>query len=205
MLSADDALQRLIDGNQRFVREAADDARVSISAPTAEHNRNHPPIAVVVGCSDPRVPPEAVFGQGLGDLFTVRVAGNVASRSVVETVEFAVERFRTPLVVVLGHSQCVAVENTLDDLLSGGAQNTSPLRSIGDRIRTAIEPLVSSGESHTAELSARAVRANVAHVAEKLRQRLGSHDVAVVGAEYVIDTRVVEFFDGVDGIAAGTT
>lgn len=202
MLSATDALQRLSEGNQRFIREAADDACVSISAPTADHSRKHPPFAVVVGCSDPRVPPEAVFAQGVGDLFTVRVAGNVASRSVVETVGFAVDRFRIPLVVVLGHSQCVAVESTLDDLLSGG-EAISPLPSIQDRIRAAIERVVPSDETRSAALLARAVRANVAHVAEELRETLGSHDVAVVGAEYSIDTRAVEFFDGIDGIAPG--
>lgn len=163
------------------------------------------PFAVILGCSDSRVPAEIVFDQGLGDLFVIRVAGNIVAPSLVGSVEFAAETFRTRLVVVLGHSSCGAVQATVEALerpAEGGSPN---LRSIVDRIRPAVEPLFETELRHDRDaLVRRAVRANVRASADHLRhgsellERLIARDgLLVVGAEYSLDTGVVEFFDGV--------
>jgi carbonic anhydrase len=163
------------------------------------------PIAIVLGCADSRVPAEIVFDQGLGDLFVIRVAGNIVAPSQVGSVEFAAARFGTRLVVVLGHSGCGAITATIEDIRSGGPNSSSNLRSIVERIRPSVEGLFSTDLANDPPtLVAQAVRANVRASANHLRH--GSpllekliHDdgVMVVGGEYGLETGKVEFFDGV--------
>src|SRR2546422_11406769 len=140
MLSAAEALARLRDGNRRVVHGMHDHnaARRLTLSQTQE------PFAIILGCSDARVPAELVFGQGFGDLFVIRVAGNIVAPSQVGSVEFAAERFETRLAVVMGHTQCGAVAATLEELRRPQGYESPNLRAIVDRIRPAIEPLLNS-------------------------------------------------------------
>ncbi len=168
------------------------------------------PFAVILGCSDSRVPAELVFDQGLGDLFVIRVAGNVVAPSQIGSVEFAVERFGTRLVVVLGHSQCGAVLATLEELQRPSATQSRHLRSIVDRIRPSVEGLLATElRSHRDTLLREAVRANVRvsagqlrHGSELLERLIEEDGLMVVGAEYSIETGLVHVFDGVADAAA---
>lgn len=163
------------------------------------------PFAIVLGCSDSRVPAEIVFDQGLGDLFVIRVAGNIVAPSQVGSVEFAASRYGTRLVVVLGHSQCGAILATIEELQRPEANQSRNLRSIVDRVRPSVEGLLKTELRHDANALIRhAVRANVGVSVSHLRygsdvlERLSRNDgLVVVGAEYSLETGVVEFFDGV--------
>jgi carbonic anhydrase len=201
-VAALEALERLREGNRRFVSN--DRGRGALLAHAAELAAGQRPFAIILGCSDSRVPAELVFDQGFGDLFVIRVAGNIVAPSQVGSVEFAAELFGTQLVVVLGHSQCGAIVATLGQLRRRSAM-THNMLSIVDRVRPSVEELLSPGMAWSdEELVARAVRANVRASANQLRHgsdilegliRRGR--LLVVGAEYSLETGVVEFFDGV--------
>jgi carbonic anhydrase len=205
MISAEQALQRLREGNQRFVA----DMQTGEDRPNPSHSTKlanaQQPFAIVLGCSDARVPAEIVFDQGLGDLFVIRVAGNIVAPSQIGSVEFAAAQFATPLVVVLGHSQCGAVLATVQQLLQPTENQSRNLRSIVDRIRPCVEPLLSTDLRHDMPaLIRRAVRANIAASANQLRhgsqilEDLIQNDaLRIVGAEYCLETGVVDFFDSV--------
>lgn len=202
MLTADEALTRLREGNARFVSDAirseahVDGLRRRAVAISQE------PFAVILGCSDSRVPSEIIFDQGLGDLFVIRVAGNIVAPSQIGSVEFAVERFGTRLVVVLGHSTCGAIRATLEELGRPSEKQSPNLRSIVDRIRPSIEPLYQAGgHLPEEELIRLSVRANITASVNQLRhgsailEQLHLHDgLVVVGAEYSLATGCVEFF-----------
>lgn len=205
MISALEALQRLQQGNSRFVKGIRDRSLPASQTERKELVAGQTPFAIILGCSDSRVPAELVFDQGLGDLFVIRVAGNIVAPSQVGSVEFAAEQFGSPLVVVLGHSQCGAVRATLDEL-ERPQENRSPnLSSIVNRIRPAVETLVESRTDCDHEhLLQHAVRANVRTSAHHLRngsqvleQLVQDGKLMVVGAEYSLETGVVDFFDGV--------
>jgi carbonic anhydrase len=203
MHSAEQALLMLRDGNRRFVNRSAR-AENTGQARRAELVAGQAPFAIVLGCSDSRVPAELVFDQGFGDLFVIRVAGNIVAPSQVGSVEFAASRFGTRLVVVLGHSQCGAVAATLEELLGKSTAESRNLRSIVDRIRPSVEPLL-AGQT-AADINAlmpAAVRANVRAAVNHLRhgsallENLILNDgLRVVAAEYSLETGVVSFFDG---------
>ena len=206
--SAEEALARLRDGNRRFVRGIRDPAGASNHDRRRELTDGQEPSAIVLGCSDSRVPAELVFDQGLGDLFVIRVAGNVVAPSQVGSVEFAAERFGTRLVVVLGHSQCGAVIATLEQLERPAAMQSRNLRSIVDRVRPAVEGLLATPLRQDRDALLReAVRANIRASASHLRhgspileQLVRDDGLLVVGAEYSLETGVVEFFDGAPAI-----
>lgn len=203
MITAIEALQRLQQGNRRFV-DGLNDPGAAVRAPTALVAEQEP-IAVVLGCSDARVPAEIVFDQGLGDLFVIRVAGNIAASSQIGSVEFAASHFGTPLVVVLGHTRCGAVLATLQELENPAPDQSPNLRSIVDHVRPSVEPLLTTDPQHDrGALVREAVRANVRasvnqlrHDSEILAQLIRDERLMVVGAEYSLDTGVVDFFDGV--------
>ncbi len=205
MIPAREALERLREGNRRFVSGRLGEESPSRLARRAELLTGQEPFAIVLGCSDSRVPAELVFDQGLGDLFVIRVAGNVVAPSQVGSVEFAAERFGTRLVVVLGHSQCGAVLATLEELDRPQATHSRNLRSIVDRIRPAVEGLLATGLADDREALVReAVRANVRASTNQLRhgsevlERLAEHaGLLVVGAEYSLESGVVDVFDGI--------
>jgi len=204
MISARDALQRLRDGNARFVQEVTNGVPESLHPKRTQLPMIQEPSAVILGCSDARVPAEIVFDQGLGDLFVIRVAGNIVASSQVGSVEFAVERFGTRLVVVLGHSQCGAIQATLEVLQQGGAQSRG-LRSIVDRVRPSVETLLETDlRNDRASLVHHSVRANIRMSAHHLRygseileHHIQANGLLVVGAEYSLETGTVDFFDGV--------
>ena len=204
MISAAEALQRLRDGNHRFVSNVRSHQSLAGEARRAEVAAGQEPFAIILGCSDSRVPAEIVFDQGLGDLFVIRVAGNIVAPSQIGSVEFAAERYRTRLVVVLGHTQCGAILATIDELRRPTINQSRNLRSIVDRVRPAVEPLLrGSVERDPDELVRDAVRANVCisaghlrHGSEVLEQLIEEEGLVVVGAEYSLETGVVEFFEG---------
>jgi carbonic anhydrase len=201
MISARAALERLRGGNARFAADVS--RRVTTRRKRRELASGQEPFAIVLGCSDSRVPAEIVFDQGLGDLFVIRVAGNIVAPSQVGSVEFAADRFKTRLVLVLGHSSCGAIVATLEQLKRPSAEQSPGLRSIVDRIRPAVEGLLGYRGSADALLR-EAVRANIRLAVNQLRhgsdvlEHLIEHEgLLVVGAEYSLDSGVVAFFDGV--------
>ena len=201
MIEAREALRRLREGNRRFVHDRTGDAATSPSR-RRELVDSQEPFAIVLGCSDSRVPAEIVFDQGLGDLFVIRVAGNIVAPSQVGSVEFAAERFGTRLVVVLGHSQCGAILATLEQLGRPSGDQSRNLRSIVDRIRPSVSTLLATAEGRDRdELVRQAVRANIRASVDHLRhgsevlEQLGREGLLVVGAEYSLETGLVDFFD----------
>jgi carbonic anhydrase len=209
LISAGEALDRLRAGNRRFVSGTPSHDPGASLARRAESLEGQQPFAVVLGCSDSRVPVELVFDQGLGDLFVIRVAGNIVAPSQVGSVEFAAARFGTRLVVVLGHTRCGAIQATLEELQRPGASQSRNLRSIVNRVRPAVEGLLGAGVAGDPDALIReAERANVRasvrqlrHGSEVLEQLIAREGLVVVGAEYALETGVVEFFDG--GAEAG--
>jgi carbonic anhydrase len=207
LIPAREALERLREGNRRFVAGIREpDAFVEKTRRPALA-AGQEPFAIILGCSDSRVPAEIVFDQGLGDLFVIRVAGNIVAPSQIGSVEFAAARFGTRLVVVLGHSSCGAVLATLEELRRPSQDQSRNLRSIVDRIRPSVEPLLGSGAGRGPEALVReAVRANIRvsanhlrHGSEILEQLIQRDGLVVVGAEYSLETGEVEFFDGLPG------
>jgi carbonic anhydrase len=205
MISAREALARLREGNLRFTSDALpSDADVSQRRRT-ELATTQEPFAIILGCSDSRVPAEIVFDQGLGDLFVIRVAGNIVAPSQVGSVEFAAARFGTRLVVVLGHSQCGAITATLEELRRPTETQSRNLRTIVDRVRPSVQGLLQTELARDPEaLVKEAVRANIRASADHLRhgsqileQLIQDEGLLVVGAEYSLETGIVEFFDGV--------
>jgi len=205
VIPAREALERLRAGNRRFVANVRDSARFAGGARRMELPRSQEPFAIILGCSDSRVPAEIVFDQGLGDLFVIRVAGNIVAPSQVGSVEFAAARFGTRLVVVLGHSECGAILATLEELKRPSEKQSRNLRAIVDRVRPAIEGLLEDGVrgSHGAlvnkavRLNIRASAGHLRHGSEVLERLIAKDGLLVVGAEYSLDTGVVDFFDGV--------
>jgi len=203
MLSAAEALASLRDGNRRFVANAPTVNALSNHARRTELVAGQEPFGIVLGCSDSRVPAEIVFDQGLGDLFVIRVAGNIVAPSQVGSVEFAAARYCTRLVVVLGHSQCGAILATLEELRTPTENQSHNLRAIVDRVRPSVEGLLHTEIKNDSDALVReAVRANIrasvdhlrhgSQVLEELIQREG---LLVVGAEYSLETGMVEFFE----------
>jgi carbonic anhydrase len=211
MISAHEALERLREGNRRFVTDVR---RRDI--PTSQTRRRElasgqEPFAIILGCSDSRVPAEIVFDQGLGDLFVIRVVGNIVAPSQVGSVEFAAERFGTRLVVVLGHSRCGAILTTLEEIGRPSEDRSRNLRSIVDRIRPSIKALLATELGQDPDALVReAVRANIRvsanhlrHGSEVLEQLIETDGLLVVGAEYSLETGVVDFFDAMPEARAG--
>lgn len=204
MLSARDALARLRDGNRRFAADASE--RGASSARRQEVAAAQAPFAIILGCSDSRVPAEIVFDQGIGDLFVIRVAGNIVAPSQVASVEFAAEMYGTKLVMVLGHSTCGAIVATVDDLNRPAQQRARHLGSIVDRITPSVESLLDHGQiADRNELIARAVRANIRvsadhlrHGSEVLERLIQDQGLRVVGAEYSLESGLVDCFDGAE-------
>lgn len=207
MLSALDALARLREGNRRFVSGVRSLDSLISQTRRSEFLAGQQPFAVILGCSDSRAPVELLFDQGLGDLFVIRVAGNVVAASQIGSVEFAAEKFGVRLVVVLGHTHCGAVQATVDQLQQPTTDRSRNLRAIVDRIRPAVEELLATDLRHDpAALTRQAVRANVRVAANHLRygseileNLIQTEGLLVVGAEYSLETGLVDFFDGLPG------
>jgi carbonic anhydrase len=202
MISAVEGLQRLREGNRRFA-EDLQTGRLSTEARRNELVDGQEPFAIILGCSDSRVPAEIVFDQGLGDLFVIRVAGNIVAPSQIGSVEFAAERTGARLVVVLGHSMCGAILATLEEL-ERPSENRSPnLRSIVDRIRPSLVTLLKTELWETRDsLVDQAVQANIRASVDHLRRGspilenlIRNDGLLIIGAEYSLETGTVEFLD----------
>ncbi len=203
MISAVEALERLRQGNRRFV-----DGVQNTEAPASRGKRNgfvagQAPFAVILACSDSRVPVENIFDQGCGDLFVIRVAGNIVAPSQMGSAEFAAKQLGTRLLVVLGHTGCGAVEATLDNLRQPGEKPSENMASIVGRIRPAVEVLLETEPRCDRDtLIRQAVRANVRmsanalrHGSEILEELIDRDGLLVVGAEYSLESGRVDFFD----------
>ncbi|MEK7486493.1 MAG: carbonic anhydrase [Planctomycetota bacterium] len=208
MISAREALERLREGNLRFVSEIRNHNGLTSQARRRELTTGQEPFATILGCSDSRVPVEIVFDQGLGDLFVIRVAGNIVAPSQIDSIEFASARFGTRLVVVLGHSRCGAILATIEELLLPKEQQSKNLRSIVDRVRPSVEGLLATElRQDSNALIRQAVRANIRASANHLRHGsqviekfIQKDELLVVGAEYSLETGFVDFFDGIADI-----
>ena len=199
MISTEEALNRLRKGNERFVSDSSI-FNNALSHKSRRHSlaEDQDPFAIILGCSDSRVSSEIVFDQGLGDLFVVRVAGNIVAPSQIGSIEFAVERFGARLVVVMGHSRCGAIQATLDSLRCPSENQSKNLRSIVDRIRPSLE-LLDIDQDPEITLQ-QAVRANIhssvsqlQHESRVLEQLIKKGDLLILGAEYSLDTGIVNF------------
>ena len=204
MITANEALKRLQDGNARFASGVRSIDTLVKQIHRTELVARQEPFARILGCSDSRVPAELVFDQGLGDLFVIRVAGNVVAPSQIGSVEFAAQRFGTPLVVVLGHSMCGTVAATIDDLTTPSESHTSSILSIINRIRPTVEPLFHTELRNDPErLLDAAIRANILaatnqrrHGSSLIEQSVQDGTLTTVGAEYSVENGRVELFDG---------
>ncbi|MBN2710972.1 MAG: carbonic anhydrase [Planctomycetes bacterium] len=203
MNSAGAVLKRLKEGNKRYV----EGKRCSSTAPSNERRNElvngQNPFAVILGCSDSRVPVELIFDQGLGDLFVIRIAGNIVAPSIIDSIEFAAEAFDTHLVVVLGHSDCGAVKTAIKELMMPAEQQSRCLHSFVERVRASIEPLlITDLRNNPEELEEHAIRANILSSANQIRHGseiietlVREKKLKIVGAEYSLETGAVDFFD----------
>ncbi len=204
MILAREALALLQEGNRRFVSDISNRDPIASRARRLELAGRQEPFATILGCSDSRVPVEIIFDQGLGDLFVIRVAGNIVAPSLIGSVEFAAEQFGTRLVVVLGHTQCGAIATTLQQLRRPVENQSRNLHSIVDLIRPSIEGLLATELRHDPHaLGHAAVRANIRasvrhlrHGSDIIEHLIQKDGLMVVGAEYSLETGVVDFFDG---------
>ncbi|MDT8403506.1 carbonic anhydrase [Sulfuriflexus sp.] len=202
MLTANEALKKLKEGNERFMSGVRSIDALMKQMQRADFVEGQAPFAIILGCSDSRVPAEIVFDQGLGDLFVIRVAGNIVAPSQIGSVEFAVEQFGTPLVVVLGHSMCGAVMATIDDLEHPSHEKSSNVLSIVDRIRPSVEPLFDTElRNNPEQLLKSSIRANILaatnhlrHGSQMLEQLMLKGELSIVAAEYSLESGKVEFF-----------
>ena len=203
-MNSDIALKKLVDGNKRYVEAIAGNAELSTPTNRQDVAAGQKPFAIIVGCSDSRVPAELVFHQGLGDLFVIRVAGNIVAPSQIGSVEFACQNFGTQLVVVLGHSHCGAVKATVEALTSGKNDFSPNVASIVDRVTPAVRPVVEGQQfSDQDDLVHQAMRANVEQSVNELQTRSSilqqmaeRGDIKIIGAEYSIETGLVDFHLG---------
>jgi carbonic anhydrase len=194
-ISADEALQRLIDGNQRFLK-----GEPSLSGfpreTLAELTKGQYPFATILGCSDSRVPPETIFHAGLGELFVVRVAGNVMSPEVAGSIQYAGSHLHTPLLVVLGHEGCGAVQAALASKYEGAKQR-SRIQLLVDIILPALKNL--DPGLKPGQLFAQAVEKNVDWTVRKIlespegKARQAEGIMKCIGAIYEIETGRVRF------------
>ncbi len=207
MVSAREALSRLQAGNLRFASSAGGADALRARDRCAELMAGQHPFAIILGCSDSRVPAEIVFDQGLGDLFVIRVAGNIVAPSQVGSVEFAAARFGTRLVVVLGHSQCGVILATVEELRRPTEIQSRNIRAIVDRVRPSVVGLIGTDLARDPEaLVKQAVRANIRtsvdhlrHGSQVLEQLIQDEGLLIVGAEYSLESGLVEFLDGASG------
>lgn len=204
MIDAVEALKRLQEGNSRFVNGLRSVETMMTRDKRVELTSGQEPFAIILGCSDSRVPAEIVFDQGLGDLFVIRVAGNVVAPSQIGSVEFAASKFNTRLVIVLGHSQCGAICATIEELKRPNSEQSQNIKSIVDRIRPSVEPFKATELWDDDDaLAEQAVRTNVRasvnqlrHGSSVLENLCDNEGLLIVGAEYSLETGEVEFFEG---------
>ncbi len=189
---ADEALQRLFEGNQRYANNAAVHPNATASR-RAEVVQGQKPLAMILGCVDSRVPPEIIFDCGLGDLFVIRTAGQVIDKAVLGSIEFGADELHIPLLVVLGHEQCGAVKATIE-IMEQHASAEGDIRTLIQSIRPAVE----EARYKAGELVEEAVRINIEMTINRLKHSpilaaaLHKNELKIVGAYYALETGVVE-------------
>ena len=203
MQAAKEAIDRLREGNHRFAE--GNESLHSIADPKKRKTliERQDPFAIILGCSDSRAPAEILFDHGLGDLFVIRVAGNIVAPSQIGSIEFAAERFGTSLVVVLGHSKCGAIQATLEELAQPRENRSSNLHSIVKRISPSVEPLLQTDLRDNPDgLMRKAVRANIIASVENLQsgspiltELVEQDKLQIIGAEYSFDSGLVDFYE----------
>ncbi len=206
MTNANEALERLKAGNERFVANVRDMSALASQSRREDLIEEQNPFAIILGCSDSRVPAEIVFDQGLGDLFVIRVAGNIVAPSLLGSVEFSALRHGARLVVVLGHTLCGAIQATVSELKQPSANRSPNLTSIVNRIQPSVQTLVEAGIVDELKLVSLATRANIrasvshlTHGSQVLEELVANDGLRIVGAEYSLETGKVEFFHEGDG------
>ena len=203
LLTSDEALLKLKEGNQRFVEATTTDSFLTTSVDHIRVSREQRPFAIILGCSDSRVPAELVFHCGLGQLFVIRVAGNIVAPSQIGSVEYACQQFGTQLVVVMGHSDCGAVDATVTALKAQDSPVSPNLAAIVERIYPAAHPIVEANpDADLSSLIQMSVRANVKHSVERMKHKskiledlVDTGKLRIVGAEYSLQTGIVDFFE----------
>ena len=203
MTNATDALERLKEGNKRFVSDAHDTSALTTQSRREDLVGKQEPFAIILGCSDSRVPAELVFDQGLGDLFVIRVAGNIVAPSLIGSVEFSALTHGVRLVVVMGHSSCGAIQATVNELEQPSSERSPNLAAIVNRISPSVKTLIEAGVGKDREALIRhATRANVRASVSQLRtgspileELIAREGLQVIGAEYSLETGQVDFFD----------
>ncbi len=198
-MPTNEALQRLQQGNQRFLSNQSDPDAIRSVTHSRYSAKGQSPFAIIVGCSDSRVVPETLFDQGIGDLFVVRVAGNIITKEILGSVEFAAANFGSRLVVVLGHSSCGAVQATVDAVRSNQQAPSEGLQAIVDTIRDSVAGLGQGADGET--VVEQTISANVANSVQALKtdspiltDLIENDGLVVVGAVYSLETGEVEFF-----------
>lgn len=200
-MKADQAIKALVEGNKRFVDAKANDGELSTQIGEV-NTKSQSPFAIILGCSDSRAPLELIFNCGVGDLFVVRVAGNIASASQIGSIEFACQHFNTELVVVLGHTHCGAVEATLNSLHSGAQNISNNIADIVNIITPAVSGVVNGSSDDRDHLLRQATHANVQQSVDNLslnssviRELISNNKLKIIGAVYSIESGDVQFLD----------
>ncbi len=189
-LTPDQALTQLLRGNERFVAGWPDHPNQSARRRREVAETGQQPYAILLSCADSRVPPEIIFDQGLGDLFVIRVAGNVLDEVVLGTIEYAVEHLHVPLVVVLGHDKCGAVT---------AAVERAPTNSHVQAVVDALQPALTLAEAQGGDRVSAVIDANIRHALKTLRasepvlsEALAAGHIQIVGARYNLDSGEVK-------------
>ncbi|PJE79859.1 Carbonic anhydrase 2 [invertebrate metagenome] len=199
-LSAEAALHVLKEGNQRFISGNNTHIRQTPEQ-RQELAKGQHPFAVILACSDSRVPVEQIFDQPAGSIFVVRVAGNIAAPTQIGSIEFALTQFDSPLIIVMGHTNCGGIQSAIDVIMNPQQPLSPNLRAITDRIIPSIEPMVKSlDHNHRKELVANAVKENVRvavkhlqHNSATIEERIRHNQVCILGAEFSQATGKVQF------------
>lgn len=206
-VTAEVALKRLKDGNERYLKELISVKNMAHSDKRVGLVEAQTPFAIILSCSDSRVPSEIVFDQGLGDLFVIRVAGNIVAPSIIGSVEFASSKFGTGLVVVLGHSNCGAVSAALDAQINGQSADSENIQDIVDRISPSNVKAIDSQKKdqliRAENLLERCIKSNIETSVRGLQENskiistlVAEGKLKIVGAEYCLESGKVSFFDG---------
>ncbi len=203
MISTEQALTRLKEGNSRFINNQTNQQASQYSTDRQGLVEGQAPFAIILGCADSRVPPELIFDQGLGDLFVIRVAGNVADTAVIGSIEYAAEHLGTPLLVVLGHESCGAVKASIGEINQPSGALSPDLTAVVEMISEGIRPLIQNPSTNDEKsLEDSAIKQNVRHGISQLKEKstlLNSYSesgkIKIVGAKYMLQSGKVEFLD----------
>lgn len=198
-LTADEALKRLLDGNQRYRANHTTIRETSTPSIREALSTGQKPFAIILSCSDSRVPPEIIFDKGLGEIFVVRVAGNIADPVILGSIEYAAEHFGSPLIVVLGHNRCGAVTAAVESQGHPHGNIGAIIKTITPAVKQARKDAKGAGKSDLVES---AIDNNIKLVAKSLieqspviRSLVDAGKVKIIGAKYDLDDGTVRLLE----------